>query len=41
MECPKCGSDRTRIIEASYPKGYECKDCGHVFLKAPQALIDE
>ncbi|HKZ45276.1 MAG TPA: transposase [archaeon] len=41
MECPKCGSDKTIVIEMSYPEGYECKECGHVFLKAPKALIDE
>jgi len=41
MNCPKCGSDRIRVIESSYPNAYECKDCEYVWLKAPQALIDE
>jgi uncharacterized Zn finger protein len=39
--CPKCGSRKVRIVQASYPKAYECKKCGHVFVKSPKALVDE
>jgi uncharacterized Zn finger protein len=40
-KCPKCGSSKVRIIQASYPKAFECKKCGHVFVKSPKALVDE
>jgi uncharacterized Zn finger protein len=41
MSCPRCGSLKTVLISASYPKTYECKKCGHVFMELPKALIDE
>ncbi|MEM5766569.1 MAG: hypothetical protein QW423_02975 [Candidatus Aenigmatarchaeota archaeon] len=40
-KCLKCGSIRTRLIEASYPKAYECEECGHIFVKLSKALTDE
>ncbi|MEM5829563.1 MAG: transposase [Candidatus Aenigmatarchaeota archaeon] len=40
-KCPKCGSNRVEVIEASYPQAYECKDCKHIFVKSPKALVDE
>ncbi|MEM5853092.1 MAG: transposase [Candidatus Aenigmatarchaeota archaeon] len=40
-KCPKCGSTKLRLIQASYPQAYECEKCKHVFLKSPRALIDE
>ncbi|MEM7826045.1 MAG: transposase [Candidatus Aenigmatarchaeota archaeon] len=41
VECPKCGSLKVKLIQASYPKAYECSKCKQVFLKNPKALIDE
>jgi len=40
-KCPKCNSDRIRILNMNYPKSYECEDCKYVFVKSKQALLDE
>jgi len=41
IECPKCGAEEVDNLNISYPKSYECKKCGCVFVKSPQSLIDE
>jgi len=41
MQCTKCRSDEIKQTSGSYPNSYECNKCGHMFVKAPQALIDE
>lgn len=41
MTCPKCESEKTQILSLTYPATHECSDCGHVFMEARRALIDE
>jgi Zn ribbon nucleic-acid-binding protein len=41
MNCPRCDSDKIAIISQNYPKTYECKKCGHIFMQLPKALLDE
>jgi len=39
-ECPKCTSDELRVMNANYPKAYECRKCKYNFIRGKNALID-
>ncbi len=39
--CPKCGNEKTRIIDMTFPKRFVCIICGLEFLKFPNCLVDE
>jgi len=41
MSCPKCSSEKTNRISATYPVTLECGSCGLMFMQNPRALIDE
>lgn len=40
-DCPKCSSDKIKVVNMNYPKAYECADCKYTFIKSKQALLDE